>query len=56
MSRATVRFIIDLKRPPRMTATQRKRLAAVAAMPDNRIDYSDIGRSGKTAKWIRPKA
>ena len=53
---ATVKFKLDPKEPPKITAAQRKRLAAIAAMPDKDIDYSDIGRSGKTLKWTRPGA
>jgi uncharacterized protein (DUF4415 family) len=32
---------LDLSRPPVITEKQRARLAALAAMPDNRIDDSD---------------
>ena len=57
MSASTiVKFNLDLKNPPKLTAAQRKRLAAVAALPDKDIDYSDIARSGKSVKWTRPGA
>ena len=42
---AIVKFKLDPKEPPKITAAQRKRLAAIAAMPDRDIDYSDIARS-----------
>ena len=55
-ARATVKFNLDPKQPPKMTAAQRKRLTVIAVMPDKDIDYSDIGRSGKALKWTRPGA
>ncbi len=36
-----VKRTLDLKNPPPLTAEQKARLQAVAAMPDERIDYSD---------------
>jgi uncharacterized protein (DUF4415 family) len=36
-----VKRILDLKKPPQLSAEQKARLDAVAAMPDERIDYSD---------------
>lgn len=36
-----VRRTLDLKGPPQVSAEQKARLDAVAAMPDERIDYSD---------------
>ena len=57
MSASTiVKFKLDLKNLPKLTAAQRKRLAAVAALPDKDIDYSDIPRSDKSVKWTRPGA
>jgi uncharacterized protein (DUF4415 family) len=50
-SRNTVNFKLDAKRKP--PSRQKKRLAAVAAMPDSKIDYSDIPES-KALRWIRP--
>ncbi|MEW5886411.1 MAG: BrnA antitoxin family protein [Pseudomonadota bacterium] len=38
---ATVKRTLDLSKPPVLSAQQRARLAAVAAMPDDQIDYSD---------------
>jgi len=37
----TVKLTLDLNNPPQLTNEQKARLAAVAAMPDNQIDYSD---------------
>lgn len=53
---ATVRYTIDPKHPPKVTAAQRRRLEALAAMPDKDIDYSDIPPSGKRTGWTRPGA
>ncbi len=50
----TVKFKLDTKKPP--TATQRKRLTAVAVMPDAKIDYSDIPRQTQPIQWTRPSA
>ncbi|MDR1709923.1 MAG: BrnA antitoxin family protein [Candidatus Accumulibacter sp.] len=36
-----VKRSLDPNRPPPLTEEQRKRLDAVAAMPEERIDYSD---------------
>jgi len=36
-----IRRTIDLDNPPKITPEQKKRLAAIAAMPDSEIDYSD---------------
>lgn len=33
---------LDLERPARLTRRQKTDLAALAAMPDDKIDYSDI--------------
>ena len=54
--RNTVKFKLDLKNPPPLTAAQRKRLAAVAALPDSKIDYSDILRQTGKVTWTRPGA
>lgn len=51
-----VRYKIDLKHPPALTVAQKKRLAALAAMPDSAIDYSDNPPAPKSAKWTRPGA
>lgn len=37
----TVRLTIDLNKPPIVTDEQKARLTALAAMPDEKIDYSD---------------
>lgn len=37
----TVKRTLDVNNPAPMSEDQRKRLAAVAAMPDRQIDYSD---------------
>lgn len=37
----TVKRTLDLKNPPPLTDAQKARLTNVAAMPDERIDYTD---------------
>jgi uncharacterized protein (DUF4415 family) len=54
--RNTVKFELDPKKPPALTAEQRKRLARLAARPDSEIDYSDIPRQKAAVKWSRPGA
>ena len=54
--RNTVKFKLDLKNPPQLTAEQRKRLAAVAIMPDSDINYSDIPKQTSPVRWTRPGA
>ena len=54
--RNTVKFELDPKNPPALTAAQRKRLAALAARPDSEIDYSDIPKQTTAVKWSRPGA
>jgi uncharacterized protein (DUF4415 family) len=51
----TVKFKLDPLNPP-MSAEQRRRLKAVAAMPDAAIDYSDIPQLSDASKlhWTRP--
>lgn len=53
-ARNTVKFKLDPKKP--LSAVQRKRLAAIAAMPDAKIDYSDISRQTQIVQWTRPSA
>lgn len=53
-ARNIVKSRLDPKKP--MTAAQRKRLAALAAMPDEKIDYSDIPRQTGNIQWTRPGA
>lgn len=55
-ARNTVKYKLDPDNLPQITATQRKRLAAVAAMPDAEIDYSDIPKQTKKVQWTRPGA
>jgi uncharacterized protein (DUF4415 family) len=38
---STVKLTLDPNNPPKLTDEQQARLAAVAAMPDDQIDYSD---------------
>jgi uncharacterized protein (DUF4415 family) len=42
MSKKLVKRTIDLRNPPALTRAQKAELAAVAARPDNTIDYSEI--------------
>ena len=53
-ARNTVKFKLDPKNIKPPTAAQRKRLLAVAAMPDAEIDYSDIPRQTQPVLWTRP--
>ena len=46
-ARNTVKYKLDPKNLPPLTEQQRKRLRAVAAMPDAEIDYSDMPRQTK---------
>ena len=55
-ARNTVKFKLDPKNPKTPSPAQRKRLAAVAAMPDAAIDYSDIPRQSGVVQWTRPGA
>ena len=55
-ARNTVKFKLDAKSAKPLTAVQRKRLAAVVAMPDAAIDYSDIPRRSTPVEWTRPHA
>ncbi len=48
----TVTLTLDPHNPPVITDEQKARLKALAAMPDDRIDYSDIP-SRPDAVWIR---
>jgi uncharacterized protein (DUF4415 family) len=54
--RNTVKFELDPKNPPALNAAQRKRLKALAALPDSAIDYSDIPKQTTAVKWSRPGA
>lgn len=55
-ARNTVKYKLDPKKPSAVTGKQRKRLAAIAKLPDSEIDYSDIPRQTGTVKWSRPGA
>ena len=52
--RNTLKYKLDPNKP--ITAAQRKRLAVVAAMPDAKIDYSDIPKQRGRVQWSRPGA
>lgn len=51
-----VKYKLNIKNPKPVRVAQRKRLAAVAAMPDAAIDYSDIPRHSGKVLWTRPGA
>jgi uncharacterized protein (DUF4415 family) len=55
-ARNTVKFKLNAKTPPKITAAQRKRLADLAAMPDSKINYSDISKQIGEVTWSRPGA
>ena len=55
-ARNIVKFKLGPKQLKPASAAQRKRLAAVAAMPDTAIDYSDIPKQVGTVQWSRPSA
>jgi uncharacterized protein (DUF4415 family) len=48
----TIKRTLDLAKPPVVSAAQKARLAAVAAMPDSKIDYSDSPQLPQ-AQWMR---
>lgn len=48
----TVKRTLDLKKPPLLSAEQKARLEAVAAMPDEQIDYTDAP-SLPDAVWMK---
>jgi uncharacterized protein (DUF4415 family) len=52
-STGTVKFRLDPKNPPKMTAKQMKRLRE---MKDEDIDFSDAPVSSRDAVWTRPGA
>ncbi len=55
-ARNIVKFKLDSKNPKPLSAVQRKRLAAVATMPDSEIDYTDMPQQHGIVKWTRPGA
>ncbi len=38
----TVSFVLDVEQPPPLSDEQKKELEALASMPEDRIDYSDV--------------
>jgi uncharacterized protein (DUF4415 family) len=48
----TVKLTLDPDNLPHLTAEQKARLKALAAMPDDQIDYSDIP-SRPDAVWVK---
>jgi len=53
--RNIVKRTLDLNKPPRLSAGQKARLDAVAAMPDEQIDYNDAP-SLPDAVWMKAAA
>lgn len=41
----TVKYSLDVENPPKITPEQQAELDALAAMPDENIDYSDIPKT-----------
>lgn len=50
----TVKYKLDPSHPPRLTDEQQGRMEAIAAKPDEAIDYSDIPRQTAPVQWTRP--
>jgi uncharacterized protein (DUF4415 family) len=48
----TIKRTLDPSKPPAISAAQKARLSALAAMPDNQIDYSDVPELPQ-AQWMR---
>ena len=54
-AQSTVKFKLDVE--AELSAEQKDRLAALAAMPDTEIDYRDIPKiEGRAQHWTRPEA
>ena len=53
---STVKFKLDPINPPTLTAAQGDRMAAINAMPDTAIDYSDMPQQTIAVQWTRPGA
>lgn len=51
-----VKFKLDPKISKRTNAAQRKRMLALANIPDSKVDYSDIPKQIGTVQWSRPGA
>jgi hypothetical protein len=49
---STVKRILDLKKPPFLSAEQKARLDAVSLMPDEQINYRDAP-SLPDAVWVK---
>lgn len=52
-ARNMVKYQLDPKNPPPLADEQRRRMEAVAALPDADIDYSDIARQTEPVQWVR---
>lgn len=50
----TVNFTPEKNLSAKSSTEQRRRLKAVAAIPDAAIDYSDIPRQSAAVQWTRP--
>jgi uncharacterized protein (DUF4415 family) len=48
MKKKTIQYEIDLLHPPALTPAQKLELKALKAMPESKIDYSDIPRLGES--------
>ena len=48
----TVKRMVDVSKPPRITQAQKARLAVLADMPDAAIDYSDAPHQPDAA-WMK---
>jgi uncharacterized protein (DUF4415 family) len=55
-ARNIVKFKLDPQKLKPLSNAQRKRLAAVAAVPDSEINYSDIPQQRGAVQWTRPGA
>lgn len=55
-ARNTVKFKLDPKKPRALTPAQRKQLAALEKMPDEKIDYTDLPKQGASVQWTQPGA
>lgn len=51
-----VKFKLDPKISKKSNLAQRKRMSALADMPDAKIDYGDIPKQAVSVQWVRPDA
>ncbi len=53
----TVSFVLDVEQPPPLSDEQKKELEALASMPEDRIDYSDLPPldEGFLGRMYRPR-